>query len=106
MFDCAHWQSQGARIRSAVLMKLVNPYTIGPMALLLSWILRAWLGTIQHRVHYDDPTAIPADGATNKIYLFWHEMLLFPAHTQARKRFAVLASKHRDGELIVRILRM
>jgi lysophospholipid acyltransferase (LPLAT)-like uncharacterized protein len=87
-------------------VKLVQPYTIGPMALLLSWILRAWLGSLSYRLVYDDPASVPKRDGKNKIYLLWHEMMLFPTYKSSRMGIAVLISYHRDGELIARILKM
>lgn len=87
-------------------MKLVQPWTLKPFALILSWVVRAWIGTLEFHFAYDDAAAIPRKKKSRGIYLFWHEMMLYPAYLHGRQDFAVLVSQHRDGELIMRILRM
>jgi hypothetical protein len=87
-------------------MKLVQPWTVGPIALLASGVIRWWLGSTRFHYVVDDPAADPRHAPVRGIYLFWHETMLFPAYTHGRHGFAVLVSRHRDGELIARILKM
>ncbi|HEX4342866.1 MAG TPA: lysophospholipid acyltransferase family protein [Verrucomicrobiae bacterium] len=87
-------------------MKLRRPWQIGLAALVLSGIIRSWLSTSQYDYICDDPPGDPRTRPSGGIYLFWHEALLFPAANFGRMGFAVLVSKHRDGELIARILKM
>jgi lysophospholipid acyltransferase (LPLAT)-like uncharacterized protein len=90
-------------------MKLRHPLLIRAVSLVMSWVLRAWLATLTYRFTFDDPGAAPRElsrQGRRAIYLFWHEMMLFPAHTHARQRIAVLISHHADGELIAQIVRM
>jgi lysophospholipid acyltransferase (LPLAT)-like uncharacterized protein len=87
-------------------MKLRRPWQIGLAALVLSGIIRAWLNTSQYDYICDDPPGDPRIRPGGGIYLFWHETLLFPAANFGRLGFAVMVSKHRDGELIARILKM
>ncbi len=87
-------------------MKLVQPWTVGPGALILSAFIRFWMGTSQFYFTFDEPDADPRGAPHRGIYIFWHEMLLFPAYTHRRHGFAVLISQHVDGELIARILHM
>jgi len=87
-------------------MKLRRPWQIGLAALVLSGVVRAWLSTSQYEYVCDDPRGDPRTKPGGGIYLFWHETMLFPAANFGRLGFAVLVSKHRDGELIARILKM
>jgi lysophospholipid acyltransferase (LPLAT)-like uncharacterized protein len=88
-------------------MKLVQPWTIGPFALILSALLRWWLGTLNLRFSLEDAAADPRVASCRGIYLFWHETMLFPVSAHGMLRdFTVLVSQHRDGELIARILKM
>jgi lysophospholipid acyltransferase (LPLAT)-like uncharacterized protein len=87
-------------------MKLVQPRTVGLLALILSAVIRWWLRTCDFHFHFDDPTSNPRTTPTRGIYLFWHEMMLLPAHAFSRSDVCVLVSQHRDGELISRILKM
>ena len=86
-------------------MKLRNPLMIRVVALLLSWVLRIWLGTLSIRVRSVGDDATPAHLNRRGIYLFWHEMLLIPT-SHVGQGFSVLISQHADGELIAQIIRM
>ncbi len=66
-------------------------------------ILRLWLGTHRYRFVVDDPSAGP-NTAPPSIYVFWHEMLLFPAFTHADGAITPLISLSTDGELISQVV--
>jgi lysophospholipid acyltransferase (LPLAT)-like uncharacterized protein len=87
-------------------MKLRNPLMIRIVSLLMSWILRLWLGSLTYRLVSDDPRAEPKRMPRRGVYLLWHEMLLAPTYTHARQGVAALISHHADGELITQIVRM
>jgi lysophospholipid acyltransferase (LPLAT)-like uncharacterized protein len=87
-------------------MKIVQPRTIGPLALILSAVIHFWLRTCEFRVHFDDPASDPRNNSIHGIYLFWHEMMLLPTQSHRNAGFSVLVSQHRDGELISRIINM
>jgi lysophospholipid acyltransferase (LPLAT)-like uncharacterized protein len=87
-------------------MKLSHPIAIKLAALLSSWIIRLWMGSQDYWFWVDDPDGIPSRRRKPGIYLFWHEMMFFPAYTHARAGFTVLVSRHRDGQLIGHIFRM
>src|SRR5688500_17764591 len=87
-------------------MKLRNPLMIRFVSLLMSWILRLWLGSLTYRVFLDDPLVEPKRMPRRAVYLLWHEMLLAPTYTHARQGVAALVSNHADGELITQIVRM
>jgi len=86
-------------------MRLVQPWTIGPISFVLSTVIRCWLCTLRFRFEFDDPSVDPRSCAIKGVYIFWHEGMLFPAYSHAHRGFSVLISQHRDGELIARILK-
>ncbi len=86
-------------------MKVRSPLMIRATALAVSFVLRAWLGTMSFRTLYDEPSVDPRKSKRRGIYLFWHETLLVATH-HARDGFSVLTSQHADGELIAQIVRM
>jgi lysophospholipid acyltransferase (LPLAT)-like uncharacterized protein len=87
-------------------MKLRHPLIIRTTAMLLSWLLRAWIGTISVRAGASNGSSAKPDRINRRgIYLFWHEMLLMPTG-QAGRGFAALVSRHADGELIAQTVRM
>jgi len=85
-------------------MKLVQPWTIPPFAFVLSAGIRFWIRSSRLKWIAEDPAGDPHHNTSRGIYLFWHEMLLFPAGSRGLADVAVLVSRHRDGELISRIL--
>ena len=87
-------------------MKLRNPLMIRVVSLLMSWILRVWLGGLTYRLVFDDPDVEPKRMSLRSVYLLWQEMLLAPSYTHARQGVAALISDHADGELITQIVRM
>jgi lysophospholipid acyltransferase (LPLAT)-like uncharacterized protein len=88
-------------------MKIVQPWTVGPIALVLSGVLRWWLGSLNLRFTAEDPAGDPRVSSSRGLYLFWHETMLYPvAMHHALRDFTVLVSQHTDGELIARILMM
>jgi lysophospholipid acyltransferase (LPLAT)-like uncharacterized protein len=86
-------------------MKLVQPWTIPPFAFVLSAGIRWWISSSRLKWTVEDPAGDPHHNGSHGIYLFWHEMLLFPAASRGLADVAVLVSRHRDGELITRILK-
>ena len=65
-------------------------------------VIRFWMHTLHYRMAYYDPTADPFHPACNgsKIYLFWHEYLLFPLFVRAGAPICLLVSRHRDAEVL------
>ena len=87
-------------------MKPWHSIAIAFVGLLGSWVIRLWIGTLRFRFVLDDPASNPAVSPRRGLYMFWHEALLLPAYTHARRGFSILVSKHRDGELITQAVRM
>ena len=87
-------------------MKLSHPAAIKSAALLVSLAVKAWFATLTPRVSIDDESVEPTHSKQPTLYMFWHEMMLVPAVNWAKTRIPILASEHRDGELIVQIVRM
>jgi lysophospholipid acyltransferase (LPLAT)-like uncharacterized protein len=67
-----------------------------------SSVVRAWLGTLDHRVAYYDPSVDPArpEFTGQYIYVFWHEYLLAPIYGRGHCNVAMLLSRHRDAEIL------
>ncbi len=65
--------------------------------------IRAWMQTLDYRAAYYEPSIDPAhpdwDG-NNKIFVFWHEYILFPIHLRGNCNLAMLLSRHRDAEVL------
>jgi len=87
-------------------MKISHPIAIKTVSLLGSWALRLWLNSADYWFVMEDPQTDPRTAREGNIYLFWHEMMLFPLITHCGPDFSILVSRHRDGELITQIMRM
>jgi len=87
-------------------MKISHPIAIKIVSLLGSWVLKLWLKTQDYWFCFEDPDSDPNWTARRNIYLFWHEMMLFPLGTHCGPDFSILVSRHRDGELITQVMRM
>jgi lysophospholipid acyltransferase (LPLAT)-like uncharacterized protein len=66
--------------------------------------LRAWVHTINVRVHSELPEADPRTATQGYLYCLWHETLLLPAAVFADRGIHLLISQHNDGEYITRIV--
>ena len=87
-------------------MKLSHPIAIKTASLLGSWVLRLWLKTQDYWFCFEDQQSDPHCTRRRNIYLFWHEVMLFPLVTHCGPDFSILVSRHRDGELITQVMRM
>lgn len=66
--------------------------------------VRAWMGTLDYRALYYDPTVDPANPLCRgrAIYLFWHEYISFPLYLRGHNNLSMLLSTHRDAEWLSR----
>ncbi len=83
-------------------MKLDNPFLHKLGGLLASAAVRRWMGTLDYKVLYEDPTIDPIfpECRGQKIYIFWHEYILFPLYLRGHCNMAMLLSRHRDAEIL------
>ncbi len=79
-------------------------FLTGLAGLLATGAVRAWMGTLDYKAAYYDPTIDPALSACRgqKIYLFWHEYILFPFFQRGHCNLTMLLSRHRDAEILSR----
>ena len=66
--------------------------------------VRAWMGTLDYRALYYDPTVDPTNPLCQgrAIFLFWHEYISFPLYLRGHNNFSMLLSTHRDAEWLSR----
>ncbi len=83
-------------------MKIDNPLLHKLGGLLASAAARWWMNTLDYKVAYYDRTIDPyyADCRGRKIYIFWHEYILFPLFLRGHCDLAMLLSRHRDAEML------
>ena len=70
--------------------------------LLGSAAVRWWMGMMDYKVLYEDPAIDPVfpECRGQKIYIFWHEYILFPLYLRGHCNLAMLLSRHRDAEIL------
>lgn len=83
-------------------MKLDFPLLHKLGGLLGSAAIRAWMSTLDYKVAYYDWTVDPVfpEHCGQKIYIFWHEYILFPIHLRGHCDMVMLLSRHRDAEIL------
>ena len=85
-------------------MRLESPLVNKVAGLLTTALVRHWMGTITCRAAFYDPPNDPArtDFEQQRIYVFWHEYILFPFYLRGRCNMSMLLSQHRDAEILGR----
>ena len=83
-------------------MKIESPLLNQLGGLLGSAAVRWWMGTLDYKVAYYDRAIDPVfpECRGQKIYIFWHEYILFPLYLRGHCNMAMLLSRHRDAEML------
>ncbi len=89
-------------------MKIHSPFAIGGLSLVSTACIRRWMGTLDYRADFGDPTVDPVHPAYRgaKIYVFWHEHILLPLHLRGHSNISMLLSRHADANILDRVARM
>lgn len=89
-------------------MKFTSPLAVGSVALVSSALVRNWMGTLDYAALYADPAVDPVHPGYrgSKIYVFWHENILFPLALRGHCRIAMLLSRHDDANVLGRVAGM
>jgi lysophospholipid acyltransferase (LPLAT)-like uncharacterized protein len=87
-------------------MAVKNPLLQKTLAFTASVVARFWRKTIDWRVAYFDPTVdrVHPHFSGRKIYICWHEYLLWPIMNYGHRSMLGLTSQHGDGELVSRAM--
>ncbi len=89
-------------------MKFTSPLAIGATSLAACGTIRQWMGSLDYRVDYGDPTVDPVHpeyrGA--KIYVFWHEGILLPLFLRGHSNISMLLSRHWDANVLAGLAQM
>lgn len=86
-------------------MKLESSLAIGACSLASTACIRQWMGTLDYRVDFGDPTVDPVhpECRGTKIYVFWHENILLPLFLRGHSNIAMLLSRHHDADILARV---
>jgi lysophospholipid acyltransferase (LPLAT)-like uncharacterized protein len=82
-----------------------NEWLHGLVGLAGATAIRQWMRSLDYKVYYHDPAVDPArrECRGQKIYLFWHEYILFPLYLRGHCNLTMLLSRHRDAEYLAKI---
>jgi lysophospholipid acyltransferase (LPLAT)-like uncharacterized protein len=80
----------------------LHPWLLKCAGLGAAQLIRSWMATLDYRVAFYDPTVDPVNPACHgqKIYIFWHENILFPLYLRGHCNLAMLLSQHRDADIL------
>jgi lysophospholipid acyltransferase (LPLAT)-like uncharacterized protein len=83
-------------------MKIESVFLNKLGGLLGSAAVRLWMSSLDYKVCYADPAIDPVfpECHGQKIYIFWHEYILFPLYLRGHTNMAMLLSRHRDAEIL------
>lgn len=83
-------------------MKLDHPLLTRLGGMLAAAAVRSWMGTLDYKGAFYDEAIDPAmpECRGQKIYIFWHEYILFPIYLRGHCNLAMLLSRHRDAEIL------
>ena len=88
-------------------VKLEYPWLMKIGALVGTGWIRWWMGSLEFKAWFADPEVDPAfSPLPRRIYLFWHEYLLFPFYLRGHCDVAILLSRHRDAEILAESARL
>lgn len=83
-------------------MKIEIPFLNKVGGLASSAAVCWWMSKLDYKVLYADPAIDPVfpECQGQKIYIFWHEYILFPLYLRGHCNLAMLLSRHRDAEIL------
>jgi lysophospholipid acyltransferase (LPLAT)-like uncharacterized protein len=83
-------------------MKRLERLAIKLGGLLAATSVRAWMSSLDYKAAFYDPAVDPVDPRYRgqKIYVFWHENILFPLYLRGHCNLAMLLSRHRDADIL------
>lgn len=83
-------------------MKIKAPWVHRLGGFLAAHAVRGWMSTLDYQGAFYDPAmdSAHADCDGQKIYVFWHEYILFPLYLRGHNNLAMLLSRHQDAEML------
>jgi lysophospholipid acyltransferase (LPLAT)-like uncharacterized protein len=63
------------------------------------------MSTLDYKAAFYDPSVDPVDARYRgqKIYVFWHEYILFPISLRGNNNLSMLLSRHRDADILAEV---
>lgn len=85
-------------------MKILNRFVTNLGGLMASAAVHCWMGSLEYKCAYYDESIDPVKPTYSgqKIYLFWHEYILFPLYLRGNCNLTMLLSRHHDADILTR----
>jgi hypothetical protein len=85
--------------------KLLTQLGVKVGGLLAASGVHAWMSTLDYKAAFYDPTVDPVyhRNQGQKIYIFWHENILFPLYLRGHCNLAMLLSRHHDADILTEV---
>jgi lysophospholipid acyltransferase (LPLAT)-like uncharacterized protein len=85
-------------------MKIAKRFLNNLGGLFASAAVRHWMGSLDYKCAYYDESIDPVKPTYSgqKIYIFWHEYILFPLYLRGNNNLTMLLSRHRDTDVLSR----
>jgi len=86
-------------------MKIKSPLIWKTIGLLGSALIRNWMGAIDFKAAYYDPSFDPAfkEPGRKFVVMFWHEHILGPLYMRRHTGISMLLSKHDDTRIVAEV---
>jgi lysophospholipid acyltransferase (LPLAT)-like uncharacterized protein len=83
-------------------VKLNYPFLNKLGGLLATAAIRNWMSTLDYKTAFYDPAVDPVSPGSigQKIFIFWHEYILFPIALRGHCNLTMLLSRHTDAEIL------
>ena len=85
-------------------MKFLNRFATNFGGLMASAAVHCWMGSLDYKCAYYDESVDPVKPTYSgqKIYIFWHEYILFPLYLRGNCNLTMLLSQHHDADILTR----
>ena len=80
-------------------MQFMQSMLLKTSGLIASGLISQWMGTLDSKALYYDPVvdaAFPENNRRKRIYIFWHEYILFYLYLRKNCGLSMLLSRHRE----------
>ena len=90
-------------------MKHYESLLLRSAGLFASACVHHWMGTLDFKAAYYDPSIDPAYPGSNtrkRLYVFWHEYIPFMLYLRKRCNLTMLLSRHKDADVLGQVAEM
>lgn len=90
-------------------MQFIQNTLLKTGGLVVSGLVSQWMRTLDSKALYYDPQvdpAFPENHERKRIYVFWHEYILFYLYHRKNCRISMLLSRHRDADCLQEVAKI